>query len=67
MVVPIAETIFYEMDVDGRREMGIEDSLIRVSVGIEDSEDIVNDFRNALDSLLERKVGSSSFKSMESL
>jgi len=29
--------------------MGIAESLIRVSVGIEDTEDLVDDFRQALD------------------
>jgi O-acetylhomoserine (thiol)-lyase len=29
--------------------MGIADSLIRVSVGIEDRDDLVGDFRQALD------------------
>jgi O-acetylhomoserine (thiol)-lyase len=29
--------------------MGIADSLIRVSVGIEDTQDIVDDFKQALD------------------
>jgi O-acetylhomoserine (thiol)-lyase len=29
--------------------MGISESLIRVSVGIEDTDDLLNDFRQALD------------------
>jgi len=29
--------------------MGIAESLIRVSVGIEDTEDLIEDFRQALD------------------
>ena len=48
LVIPVAHTIFFEMGPARRAEMGINDSLIRVSVGIEDTADIVNDFRNAL-------------------
>jgi O-acetylhomoserine (thiol)-lyase len=32
-----------------RANMGIAESLIRVSVGIEDTEDLLEDFREALD------------------
>jgi O-acetylhomoserine (thiol)-lyase len=31
-----------------RKEMGIADSLIRVSVGIEDRDDLIDDFARAL-------------------
>ncbi|MCD8036120.1 MAG: aminotransferase class I/II-fold pyridoxal phosphate-dependent enzyme, partial [Clostridiales bacterium] len=31
------------------KEMGMEEGLIRISVGIEDSEDIINDIKNALE------------------
>jgi O-acetylhomoserine (thiol)-lyase len=37
------------MGRERRASMGIAESLIRVSVGIEDTEDLVNDFRQALD------------------
>ncbi|MFZ1703189.1 MAG: cystathionine gamma-synthase family protein [Saprospiraceae bacterium] len=36
------------IDVDRRKEMGINDSLIRISVGIENFEDIIWDIRQAL-------------------
>jgi O-acetylhomoserine (thiol)-lyase len=49
LVIPIAHTIFYEMGPERRASMGIAESLIRVSVGIEDTEDLVEDFRQALD------------------
>jgi O-acetylhomoserine (thiol)-lyase len=49
LAIPIAHTIYWEMGPQRRAEMGIADSLIRVSVGIEDSEDLVADFRQALD------------------
>lgn len=48
LVIPVAHTIFFEMGPARRAEMGINDSLIRVSVGIEDTADIVNDFKAAL-------------------
>ena len=32
-----------------RASMGIAESLIRVSVGIEDTQDLLDDFRQALD------------------
>jgi O-acetylhomoserine (thiol)-lyase len=37
------------MGAERRASMGIAESLIRVSVGIEDTADLVDDFRNALD------------------
>jgi O-acetylhomoserine (thiol)-lyase len=49
LAIPVAHTIFYEMGAERRASMGIADSLIRVSVGIEDSEDIVADFQQALE------------------
>jgi O-acetylhomoserine (thiol)-lyase len=36
------------MGEERRREMGISESLIRVSVGIEDVDDLIGDFRRAL-------------------
>ncbi|MCE3265031.1 MAG: hypothetical protein K0R43_4110 [Pseudoduganella sp.] len=49
LVIPVSHTIFFEMGPERRAQMGIADSLIRVSVGIEDSADLLADFRNALD------------------
>ena len=49
LVIPVAHTIFWEMGAAKRAEMGIRDSLIRVSAGIEDTSDILNDFATALD------------------
>lgn len=48
LVIPVAHTIFFEMGAERRAEMGIADSLIRVSVGIEDTQDLLADFANAL-------------------
>jgi len=49
LVIPVAHTIFFEMGAERRASMGIAESLIRVSVGIEDTDDLVDDFRQALD------------------
>ncbi|HEV7856447.1 MAG TPA: cystathionine gamma-synthase family protein [Herminiimonas sp.] len=49
LVIPVAHTIFYEMGAERRASMGIAESLIRVSIGIEDTGDLVEDFRQALD------------------
>lgn len=49
LVIPVAHTIFFEMGPERRASMGIAESLIRVSVGIEDTADLVGDFRQALD------------------
>jgi O-acetylhomoserine (thiol)-lyase len=48
LVIPVAHTIFFEMGPERRASMGIAESLIRVSVGIEDTADLVEDFRKAL-------------------
>lgn len=48
LVIPVAHTIFYEMGPQRRASMGIAESLIRVSVGIEDTADLLEDFRQAL-------------------
>ncbi len=48
LVIPVAQTIFWELGEAKRREMGIAESLVRVSVGIEDEEDLVGDFLQAL-------------------
>ncbi|MGI4847805.1 MAG: cystathionine gamma-synthase family protein [Janthinobacterium lividum] len=48
LVIPVAHTIFFEMGAERRASMGIAESLIRVSVGIEDESDLLEDFRQAL-------------------
>lgn len=48
LVIPVSHTIFYEMGAERRASMGIAESLIRVSVGIEDSADLLDDFQSAL-------------------
>lgn len=49
LLIPVAHTIFFEMGAERRASMGIADSLIRVSVGIEDTRDLLHDFSSALD------------------
>jgi O-acetylhomoserine (thiol)-lyase len=48
LAIPVAQTIFWELGAARRAQMGIADSLIRVSVGIEDRDDLIDDFRQAL-------------------
>ncbi len=48
LAIPVAHTIFYEMGAERRAAMGIADSLIRISVGIEDRDDLIGDFRQAM-------------------
>lgn len=47
LVIPVAHTIFFEMGAERRASMGIAESLIRVSVGIEDIDDLLADFHGA--------------------
>ncbi len=49
LAIPVAQTIFWEMGAERRAAMGIADSLIRVSCGIEDRDDLVGDFVQALE------------------
>jgi O-acetylhomoserine (thiol)-lyase len=48
LAIPVAHTIFNELGAAKRSEMGISDSMIRLSVGIEDLDDLIADFKNAL-------------------
>ncbi|AZS78557.1 cystathionine gamma-synthase family protein [Achromobacter spanius] len=52
LALPAAHTIYYEMGAERRKQMGIADSLIRVSVGIEDEADLLFDFDQALNGCL---------------
>ncbi len=49
--IPVAHTIFFEMGAERRASMGIADNLVRLSIGIEDPEDLLHDFAQALDAL----------------
>lgn len=49
LVLPVAHTIYYEMGAEQRALMGISDNLLRISVGIEETQDLIDDFSQALD------------------
>lgn len=46
--IPVAHSIYYEMGPERRASMGIADSLVRFSIGIEETEDLLADFEQAL-------------------
>ena len=48
LAIPVAHTIYWEMGAERRASMGIAESLIRISVGIEDRDDLLADFEQAL-------------------
>ena len=48
LAIPVAQTIYHEMGAERRASMGIDESLVRISVGIEDAEDLLADFEQAL-------------------
>ncbi len=48
LAIPVAHTIYYEMGPERRASMGISDSMIRFSVGIEEIDDLLADFEKAL-------------------
>ena len=48
LAIPVAHTIYFELGPERRASMGIADSLIRISVGIEDVDDLLRDFEEAL-------------------
>jgi O-acetylhomoserine (thiol)-lyase len=48
LAIPVAPTIYFELGPERRANLGIAESLIRVSVGIEDTEDLLADFGRAL-------------------
>ncbi len=48
LIIPVAPTIFWEAGAEVRAEMGIGDGLVRLSVGLEDPQDLIADFDQAL-------------------
>jgi O-acetylhomoserine (thiol)-lyase len=48
LAIPVAHTIYYEMGPERRASMGIDDALIRLSVGIEELDDLIGDLERAL-------------------
>lgn len=51
LAIPVAQTIFFELGPEKRAEMGIPEGMVRLSVGIEDLEDLLEDFGQALGSI----------------
>jgi O-acetylhomoserine (thiol)-lyase len=49
LIIPVAPTIFFEAGADTRKAMGISDGMLRLSAGIEDVDDLIADFAQALD------------------
>lgn len=49
LVIHPASTIFHEFGPEEQRRMGVEPDMIRVSVGIEDFDDIREDFQQAIE------------------
>lgn len=48
LIIPVAHTIFWEAGPEVRANMGIGDSMIRLSVGLEELQDLLADFEQAL-------------------
>ncbi|MEQ8314358.1 MAG: cystathionine gamma-synthase family protein [Gammaproteobacteria bacterium] len=48
LAIPVAHTIYFEMGPERRASMGVSENMIRFSVGIEDTEDLLADFEKAL-------------------
>ena len=51
LALPVASTIFFENGPEQRELMGINDNMIRFSVGIEDIDDLVADLEQAFNQL----------------
>lgn len=51
LALPVAKTIFFEMGAENRAKQGIAENMIRCSIGIEDTQDLLLCFLNALDQL----------------
>ncbi|HJV59939.1 MAG TPA: cystathionine gamma-synthase family protein [Albitalea sp.] len=48
LAIPVAHTIYWEMGAERRAAMGIREGLVRLSVGIEDVQDLQSDLAQAL-------------------
>lgn len=53
LVIHPASTIFHEFSAEDRAALGVPDDLIRVSVGVENTNDIIADFASALEKVKE--------------
>ena len=48
LALPVAPTIYFEMGLALRQQMGISENMIRCSIGIENTADLIADFEQAL-------------------
>lgn len=48
LVIPVAPTIYWEAGPAVRAQMGIADGLVRVSIGLESADELIEDFGRAL-------------------
>lgn len=51
LIIHPASTIYHDFSKEERLAAGVTDDLLRVSVGIENIKDIVNDFKDAFEKL----------------
>ncbi|WP_322808200.1 PLP-dependent transferase, partial [Thermanaerothrix sp.] len=51
LVIQPALMSYYDVPPEQRRRLGIRDNLVRLSLGLEDAEDLIADLRQALDGL----------------
>lgn len=51
LALPVAPTIYFENTAEERELMGISDTMLRISVGIEDTQDLIADFDTALNTI----------------
>lgn len=51
LIIPVAHTIFWEAGPAVRATMGIADGMIRLSIGLEEADDLLADFAQALTGL----------------
>ena len=49
LVIHPASTIFHEFSAGQKQKMGVTEDMVRISVGIEDFEDIKADFKQAME------------------
>ena len=48
LALPVAQTIYFESTQEERDRMGITNQIVRLSIGIEDIDDLLADFEQAL-------------------
>lgn len=49
LAIPVAHTIFSELGEAGRKAAGIDEGLVRLSIGLERTDDLIADFAQAFD------------------